>query len=118
MVTAGTASERRRFNRVRFQLPVRFKPVASTVKEHTGELGDVSLSGVRLLLNEADPCHPGTEIELVIDSLTSSEPITAQGTIRWRDPSSHPDWSWEIGVALTGMAPPHWDRWFKMLNWA
>lgn len=118
MATNNLASERRKFNRVRFQLPVRFRHQDEPKPEQGGELGDVSLSGVRLLLNNADPFRPGTEIELIIDSLTTTEPISAMGTVRWRDPSSHPEWAWEIGVALTGMAPPHWDRWFKMLNWA
>lgn len=91
---------RRRHPRRRAQVAVRcFVPgEEDTIRQIKGHTGNVSLSGLMLLLPET--LAPGTGFRLALG--LPQGPITAKGTIMWQDPQPAGDGRFRHGVQFLG----------------
>ena len=83
----------------------------------SGATENISAVGLKLKLSGSERLKANDMISVRVDSHLEETQLTLQGRVVWSRVVDDESGQQEIGVQLTGMDLPEWDRWLALLNW-
>lgn len=109
-------SERRRYERVRLELPVSGQclGVAGDIYPFQGETRNVSFEGFCVKVNSTNGFKVDQDVSFSTRLYKGEPLIKARGRVCWVNALSSPPWPINMGVMLTSM--PTYKIWYKKVN--